>query len=457
MKIKPYILLDFACVYIFTTISILLYYHFFKIENGTLFFAIIATAVRSLITVYTMNNIENTCKDNYYSGGAFLLYTTVLYNQVASIKYSVDYFYPGAINTLYTRALGSLYIDFVIMVANIFFKYYHKKKYENIEKKDSIIGIDFLYITLLFLFIYVYLNFSSVFKTGQLLIYSVSRTSRTFVNSLTYITYALTIMNIRLDSNKRVVVKSTIPCILLTVVNLLLTMITGKKNIIIVYMVVTICGLLMTRKIKFSIAKISAYISPLILQIIQIISERTSERDWFNTTYLLRYHAFRFDISDFAITIANRFSSITKPFNVIIEALEYSIPKVFNVNKISELIEYKTQIESVGLTRDFDFNDTFFSMGAQVGGYIGIMIVFIAILIFFEYFSYKIYKIKIIGGCINIVLISYFASCESDWSMFIFQTRDVFIYIILSYILFRVSLKIKNGGNQNDICNNSRL
>ena len=453
MSFKFDIIKDTLKAFLFTSLAVFLYYSFYSISNGTLWIAILSSLVRSFVTVLVLYIIEKACDDNIYTGGAFLLYSCVIYNQISVIKYSVDSFYEGSIASISTRLFGSLFIDFVIIFTSIIFYVYHRHRvkisYSNMNLKR--LNVSF-FVVYPMVFLYIILNVYYTHNTGNILNTDVSRTFRTFTTLFTYLVYALIIVYIKKEEDK-FKFSSFIPLILVLIVNFYLTMVTGKKNIFIVLGVVVICGLLITKKIKFKYVKYIAFSSALLLQFVQISSEAFSSRTWYNTNYLLQYHAYRFDLSDLPMTIALRYNNIENPFSIITESFEYSIPSFLVPNKNLELNQYVNSMESVGLNGDFDFNDTFFSMGAQVGGFIGIISIFIIIMLFFEWMSWGLLNFKN-GLCINVVLIPYFATSESDWSMFLYQTRDLIIFILFSYLLFYLILKQEElRSNQHDIFN----
>ena len=265
----------------------------------------------------------------------------------------------------------------------------------------------------------------------------------TFVNILTFVTYTLCIIYVSKKQSGFYKIKTLIPLMIITAVNLLLTMLTGKKNSIIVFALVIICGLLMTKKISFKMVVLAAFMCAPFLQILQITSEMLSGREFFNRTYMLQYHAYRFDLSDLALTVSLNFGKIQNPLSIVKESLIYSIPSFLYQNKNLELIEYKNSIEAVGLVRDFDFNDTFFSMGAQVGGFLGIFLVFTIITLLFEWISWCLLSIKKVGLVILITILPFVASCESDWSMFISQTRDLIVIIPIAFVVYSLVLQAK--------------
>lgn len=448
MKIKRKDFKMYGMIVLASVLSLIIYIEYYKIDRSVYIVSFLSVLVRSFVLAFVLLTIENTCKNDYYSGGSFLLYSTALYNQVSIIKYTVPYLYAGSINNVYIRALGSLYIDIIIVVSSILFKKIHsifnkhyrtdffKIEEQRLFKVPSII-------VYLFVIIFVVMQLSSVLSTGTSITSSVSRTMLTAINALIYITYALATIHVK-RKNNRIIYRSCIPIVIVLVANTAISLITGKKNFIVLFCVTVLLGLLLQKKISFRIANFAAAFSPLAMHLLTIVSEALSKREGFYTQlFRLQYHAFRFDLSDLAVTISSGFSKILHPLRIIGEAINYALPSFINANKINFLSEYKESLYNVGLNGDFDFNDTFFSMGAQVAGFLGVALVFIIILFFYEWISSRIIRIRYIGGGILLVLVTYFSSCEADWSMFIYTTRDTLVYLLIAYIIFYLIKKIR--------------
>lgn len=448
MLIKRKDIRMYGIITFFSVLSLIIYIEYYKIDRNVYPISFLSVMIRSSVLLFVLGTIEKTCQKDYYSGGAFLLFCTALYNQVSIIKYTVPYFYTGSIENIYIRAFGSMYIDIIIILSSIVFKKVHSLFNRHTEKTICKIEEQKFFkvpasIVYLFVIIFVTVQLGSVLGTGTSITSSVSRTMLTVINVLIYITYAMATIYVKRKNNK-IVYTSCIPILVVLIVNIVVSLITGRKNFIVLFCVVVLCGLLLQNKINFKYAKYAAAISPLAMQLLIIVSEAISKREGFFTElFRLQYHAFRFDLSDFAITISTRFSKIIHPFKVVSEAINYAVPSFINDNKIQTLSEYRQSIMAIGLNGEFDFNDTFFSMGAQVAGFVGIAIVFILIMVFYEWLSSRIIRIRYIGGGILLVLVTYFSSCEADWSMFIYTTRDTLVYLLIAYIIFYLIKKIR--------------
>ena len=141
-----------------------------------------------------------------------------------------------------------------------------------------------------------------------------------------------------------------------------------------------VAGRISMRQVSFLLV-----LSPLLLCLVTGVSEHTSGRlSGYPTRFVMQYHAFRYDLSDLAITIAERETEdpergLEEGWKVVREALEMAVPSVLSggygkeSGKPTELDAYRNQLSGIGLYPDADdYNDTFFSMGAQLLGYPGI-------------------------------------------------------------------------------------
>lgn len=439
---------DWLIASFYSILSLGIYYIYYHIDVDSIGISILASLFRSLVLCIVLSCVRNACEDNVYTGGAFMLLALALYNQISNIKYTVPYLYTGSINNMYTRIVGSLYVDLLIIFVAIVFLLLHKKMFRgkhNGAKEYRLNGGVVYASTILFSVVQLY----TVSKYGVTVSARVSRTMLTFVMAFIYVIYAMAILYVKAKDNGKIIWRSCIPIAVLFITNLYITMVSGKKNYVIVFGMVIICGLLVCKRIKFKIVKRIAYAMPVIMTMLVIISEALGKREGFYTEfYRLQYHAFRFDLSDLATTISIRHSNINSPLKIIGEAAKYSIPSVFSPNKVTDLLEYKRQLISVGLNSEFDFNDTFFSMGAQVGGFTGMIIVLLLILLLFEIISNIVISISKMGDEVFLVLLSYFATCESDWSMFVFNTRDIIIYIIVAFTVMNIIGILRHRTNE---------
>ena len=192
-------------------------------------------------------------------------------------------------------------------------------------------------------------------------------------------------------------VSAAIPLLLVGAVQGITTLCTGSKQAVTGFAMYCLFAFLVTGRIPMRHLSLILALSPLILGTVTGVSEYTSGRlGGYPTRFVMQYHAFRYDLSDLAITIAEREARDPKRgfeegCRVVREALEMAVPSILSgkhgkgARKPETLLAYPDQLSGIGLYPNTDdYNDTFFSMGAQLWGYPGIFLAFAGILLLYE-------------------------------------------------------------------------
>lgn len=436
----------FGLSYLSAWLTVVVFFIQNHISYDRVFISFVDAVLKSLIFTYVISAIDERNNGQYYTGASFLLLATVLYNQNSVTKYAVSSLYTGSVDNTFLRFVASQIINLTILVTTFLWRKVHKKNIRTGKvgkrfKKEILVPSVLLWILII---LYVILQVVSIYMYGTVARNISSRTMRTVLNALTYVLYSLLVINVKKGVRGKLNIKSLMPIMVMFMLNLYITLETGGKQFIVIFALIICCGLVYLNKVPFDSIKWWLATSPLILQLITSISELMSGRmALYQSDIVLHYHVFRYDLADFAYTIASRYGRINAPLRVIGEAIEMAIPKVFLPSKIDELEAYPAQIGEVGLDSLFDYNDTFFSMGAQAAGFVGIFLVFFLVVLFYEWLSIKIQNIKHVGAPLFLLCISYFAYPESDWSMFVSNTRDLLVYIIIGIIIFKLSVRFR--------------
>lgn len=443
LKIKYSTIKDFFLVFLSAILTIILFDQTNGVENQNYIIAIIDAFFKSLTMVIVISTINDVSRKTYISGVAVFLLVAVLYNQNSVTKYAVESLYDGAISNSLYRFLGSCFINILLIFGVLIWKHIHLST--RVFKIDSNKFITELhvnsYIVYTVLITYVLLQIYSLISTGRAFTSTDSRTLRTFYTTFEYICFTILVYNVKKTGNK-IELKSLIPIVLILLFLAFFSITTGSKQSLIRSALVIACGLIFLKKLEFTQIKTILYVSPLIMQIFTSLTEVISGRfSYYDSYWTLRYHLFRYDLSDLAITIASRFGQATHQKDMIFEALQNSVPSFIFENKSEVLNMYYSNIKSIGLEGfPMDYNDTIFSFGAQIGGYVGIVVTFFLIIFLFEWISTKVVQIRAIGPAILIVFFSYFSYVESDLYMFIYNTRDLIIYFIISWLIFKFTI-----------------
>lgn len=267
-----------------------------------------------------------------------------------------------------------------------------------------------------------------------------------------------------------------LPFIIVGLVQGLTTLRTGSKQALAGFALYGLLALLVTGRIRVRELTGLLIISPLVLCLLTGVSEKTSGRlSGYPDRFVMQYHAFRYDLSDLAVTIAERQiwreeriswediddrnhmgsrilemspvpseKALQEGSTVVREALEMSVPSVLSGKrgKQEEMTAYPDQLSRLGLCPEQDdYNDTPFSMGAQIFGYPGIFLVFAVMLLLLDVMGAALesglrrvlrdsaggtkgMNLSEPGTIALLLILPYALQAEGDWFMWVYRTRD---------------------------------
>lgn len=446
MKLKVSVIKDFILAYLCAFFTIIIFYNINGVSNGTYIISFIDALLKTLTMIIVIEITGDTLKKQCLTGAAVFLIVTVLYNQNSICKYAVDSLYDGSISDNVLRFFGSCYINIIIIVGALLWNEYHRKNKEfNYDSGNKFVRQLKINKLLLWMIVIVYFLIETFIIISSTSSRGISRFMSTVLSAFEYITYTVITINV-VKRNGKYVLSSLLPVCFVGVFLFFVTMFTGSKQAFIRSGIVIVLSLVFQRKLSFRLTKFFLYVSPFLLQGITSLSEMVSGRFLEYLDYwTLRYHVFRYDLSDLAITFANNSNRIQYQLGVVKEAFLYSLPKFIYGNKMEVLPVYNASVKSVGLEGyPMDYNDTIFSIGGQIGGYIGIFLAFIVFLLFCEWLSKRLISIRAVGPAILMSFFGYFSYVESDLFMLAYNTRDLIVYFAISIIIFRIAIKRKN-------------
>lgn len=210
--------------------------------------------------------------------------------------------------------------------------------------------------------------------------------------------------------------------------------------------IVILAIMLCLRKVKdFIFLKRMVSILPLGVAVFSSIVFLASDRFQTNDTLFMSNLVYRFDMTDFAITEAERTTFKDYSIDSILEPIQLAIPGRFSTRDktaIQKDNQYKKVLAASGLYINADYNDTVFSMGAEIGGYLGFFLLPIWLLIYYELLDRWITSKGEIGNICKLSIIPYFCGAENVWQKFILDTRTYLIVYIVFY--FMIIFFIKN-------------
>jgi hypothetical protein len=181
------------------------------------------------------------------------------------------------------------------------------------------------------------------------------------------------------------------------------------------------------------------YAGPIIMAIGSIIILSVTGRISYNYKDNIKSQlAYRFDLSDYAATIIAGNKAIMFNGDQIVDAFYYSIPKVLYPHKYDVYRNsIANQLYNAKLDVFNDFTDTYFSIGAQLGGIIGFILFPFMIVLILYWIEQLIYRFMPIMSYYIIILLSpLFLRAETDLNTIMGTWRLIPLYIICGSIAF---------------------
>lgn len=192
----------------------------------------------------------------------------------------------------------------------------------------------------------------------------------------------------------------------------------------------------------FSLAALSA---PLIVCVASVAILSASSRIDPRAMDVIRFQlAYRFDLSDFAATMATQRKSLDFDYQLVADAVIQATPKIFNPNKYDENTNtYDKQLLEAGLNPEIDYTDTFFSIGSQLFGIVG-FIVFPVLMIMLLYRIEKILNSFLGAHLANIVVVCMYPLyilAEADPNSLVASWRMLPVYGLFGVLIHKIFLK----------------
>lgn len=405
---------------------------FFEFTPNTYGYAFVHAIIASLLMIQLIRVGEKTVYRNSESLVFVSLLTICLYNYCSSGKFIISELYPGFIDTPVERLFGSLYVDIVILVA---IRLWDKLNSKHISKRvtnPKYYKIN-IFLTLAVTMLYFVKTLNTIIFHVSFLVISNATLDR-FLNSLLCaLALFLVIMGYYSKKNKIIYLFLFVIIIGSAVIS---SIGSGKRNQLLVPVIFVIAILYLMQKINFKFFRALISGIPIgivfLSNIIFLLSERYSTRNY----WYVRDFVYRFDISDFAITIAK---SGSVSYGSIVDGIISAIPRLQYAGN-----GYSNTMLKAGLSGIEDYNDTIFSIGAEVLGYVGILIIPIIILLFLEELDYFLKSRKTYNLRLSRFLIIFeFTVAETTWAMFILYTRNAILGILIGFILLKILLKAR--------------
>ncbi len=160
----------------------------------------------------------------------------------------------------------------------------------------------------------------------------------------------------------------------------------------------------------------------------------------------LRYHlTYRFDLTDYAATIIQGNSPVMFNPQIIKDAIYYSVPKILYEDKYYRDTKYVQRLLSnAGLDPNTDYTDTFFSIGAQIGGLIGFVAIPMIMVLFLHTLEWLLYALfRNSANIIVVAMYPLYLMVETDLNGLIAAWRMMPIYALIGLAAYNLFIKQK--------------
>lgn len=437
-------------------IYVLSYYIWFKLSWDTIVYAFVHVSISSVLLALILIKMKKSTREQKFSMASITMWITSIYFQVSSIKYAGQ-FYIGLISNNNERLMGSMLIAASMFSALVVWSVINgrrKRDYYN----TNFINVNKC-VVWIFTFLWMYINIKQYLNDPVSIYFKkAENTSMSiFLDVIENVILAILILIslIKLEERNKAVVISISghsivsikhrgygPLLLLIGVFIFNAIVNGQRSAMFIPVFGTIIGFIVLRKISIdSIAKLTCYI-PIIYLLFSLLAFSVSGRlvntDNSATAETLAY---RCDLSDFAYTIAKFTSGEDHSIESVREGILMAVPSFTGIQKSD--IEFGGQYDKILNAANLtitDYSDTLFSMGASIGGYVGVFILYILFIIYLEFIDKWMSSCGFVGLCLKLAAFRYFVFIELSWVSFFSTTFHAIIGLIVAWIIVKVLL-----------------
>lgn len=443
-SIKKYF--EFVYVVIACNTYVILFYLFFKISMEPILWSFMHATISSIILWNILHKTEKRFNKDKLSITSIFLIVFSIYFQLSSIKYSQLYLYKGFISDNNVRFIGSLYVGIILYFSTELWYFLRFKKGNNINKINELnkqfrinwLTIFFAELLMMTYFLYLYIKnpISPYLRSYNILLSPLDQ----FINILISIILALILCSIVFYFKRK---GGYILLFLFILIFFLQALISGSRSAFVAPLLGILIGLLFLKKISFNLFKRAVIYGPICIVLLSFVFFTVSGRVA-KVDYEIYAHqiAYRFDLSDYPLTLLKENPKNSFSLKPIVEALQLSIPAFLNKNKmfIIENSSYKKLLYSTYLI-DTDYTDSIFTMGIEIAGWIGFMLLLPLFVIFFELYDASISKLGNIGLIIKILTYYFYIRVEYIWSTLFINIRSLILYALAAYIYYKISFR----------------
>ena len=422
--------ISFGIIVIVNYIFVAFFFEIFGVNRNTYIYSICHSIMASILITQLKRNIK---KGNNLSIGYLLLYVTTMYFQFSVIKYCrTDAFY-GFSKDNGIRMKGTVIVFCVLFFTNLLMTFRPKKSVSlniQVARSKNYLLVSYLMSCILVLYYFIIRDYyNSIYINANYKVESI------YVTILINFITCLGIYFSTITWNVKNPI-SLIPLIMDVVCFAYGSMKSGSRASFFSYALLVLYMLVQANAIHVKCFTMAQIIAPWFMMIFTYFSFRISGRytnNMFNG--VARNLAYRFDLSDLAINIMNNTSWIRHDFEEIVAGVQNCIPSIIST-KYKGFGAYKNMLLDAFLLPGVDYSDTFFSMGASVGGIVGMVLIIPILYIIYEKIDYCLNNQGRVGTFVKMLSILCLVRIETEWISFICEIRNLLLEIIIVLIIY---------------------
>lgn len=446
-KINFFDTIAFVTAYVY----VLFFYFISDADIETLFYSVVQVTIGTLFLIKIIYEIDFTISKGKSSLASMTLLITILYYQLSSIKYYSESIYGTFVENNLLRFIGSMLIAIVILLSLTIWKYINNKRH--CYKVPYIYTFDrrVLFFLIFGLFIYQYVAYGANYVPIYFRDSPTFHTVEDQVKDLIYLSIkTLVLLGTCLAYRKNDLI-TKLNLILVVILIFTETIFRVSRGLLIEPSLLLLYGLVFMQKIKFYIFRGIMVLVPILMVAISSTIWLLAGRYTVITYELLTWQmGYRFDLSDFPMTLLSHMQNIFWiNIDVITDGIKMAIPSTLFSGKIDESIynAHELLYMHANMGYNIDYPDTFFSMGAEFLGIIGLICFFPFLIYIFEKLDIFISRFSKTAIIYKISLFGLFCTIETAWSEFIPHIRNSIILMLLVCVMIKIfmvkTIKIK--------------
>lgn len=440
MTLNKYLLLSITCSLSYPVLFSIVY----DVTLGVMLCSLIHAFCSAVVIYRVVSRLLLKRSSNISMATMFIL-INLLYFSASSVKYFEPELYPGFIDNNALRLIYSLLALIVLWVSfEIIIRMKTRYKYANFTIHNGL----FLRVTIIIILFFICLNIVDLYQKGFGYAYfsdldpvkvieytslpTMEKIRMWLMDCINVVLVLLLALHFGKKGSRRLIVMAIAAVFILSLFS------GGRSTIFYFFFGMAFSLVYLYGFGKTFLARVFLA-APLIVCIGSVLILSVSGRIVFGNSEQIKHQfAYRFDLTDYAATLIHANNPIACNYQIVGDAIYYSVPKVFYPGKYDAnrkiVLE---QLSNTNLGELKDYTDTFFSIGAQLGGIIGFLFIpFLMVLFLYtlEQFFYRSFGLS--SNFIIVIMYPLYLTVETDLNSLFAGWRMLPLYILFGMVFY---------------------